>query len=142
VRRLLVFVIVFSVFAEENPLDYYRIHFEEKEEHLLADTLFEKTVWKRKVSHILLDSSGDLYRVTLLMILEYPHNYRSQNYPLYYEFESIGPAMEKLKWLDSFLERRGVMRVAVLGNKITSETILFSGYDFIPEQRAMQESKE
>jgi len=112
---------------EENPLDYYRIHFEKKEKHPLADTLFEKTIWHKKVSHIIIEEKTHSYQVTLLMIMPYPHNYKSQNYPLYYEFASFKEAFEKFTWLNKFLRQNGVMRITILGSKITSEKILYPG---------------
>lgn len=136
----LFFLLTTLLFSESaNELDYYRIHFEKRPEHPLADTLFEKTVWKRKVSHLVLETYGEKHRVTLLMILEYPHNWKSQNYPIYYEYEQLSEALEKLHWLDSFLERRGVLRVHINGNLITKEEVLFEGYDFIPEKRVLGE---
>lgn len=112
---------------DENPLDYYRIHFEKKEKHPLADTLFEKTIWHKKVSHIVLEEKPDLYQVTLLMIMPYPGNYKSQNYPLHYEFTNFQEAFEKFTWLNGFLRKNGVMRITILGSKITSEKILYEG---------------
>jgi len=100
----------------------------EKEKTNLKDTLFEKTVWHRKVSHILIEESAEIHRVTILMILPYPHNYKSENYAIYYEYKEMKEALEKLHWLDRFLKSKGVMRVKINGSKIVSEKILFKGY--------------
>ncbi|MDH5720480.1 MAG: hypothetical protein OEZ13_07630 [Spirochaetia bacterium] len=99
-----------------------------REEVNLKDTLFEKIVWQRKVSHIALEESQNIHRVTLLMIMPYPYNYKSQNYAIYYEFENLQEALEKLHGLDKFLKSNGVMRVKLNGSKIISEEIIFKGH--------------
>ena len=115
--------------ADENPLDYYHLEFETPEKHPLADTLFEKTIWHKKVSHLVIEEKPGSYQVTLLMILPYPHNYKSQNYPLYYEYATFQEAFDKFTWLNKFLRRNGVLRITILGSKITGEEILYEGND-------------
>lgn len=125
-----------------TPFDYYRLHFENKLPHPLRDTLFEKTVWHKKVSHLVLEDVKGKARVTLLMILPYPYNYKSQNFAIYYEYDNYKAAYDKYIWLDSFLKRNGVLRVLISGSRITEEKILFDGYDHIPEERIMKEYYE
>ena len=114
-----------SLLSAENELDYYKIHFQQKPKHPLADTLFEKTVWHRKVSHLVLEERAKKYRVTLLMITPYPHNYKSENYPLYYEFHSRKQARLKFEQLDSLLRENGVLRVHIKGSLIVKEETLY-----------------
>jgi len=97
----------------------------------LKDTLFEKTVWHKKVSHIVLEEKKEKYHVTLLMISPYPHNYHSQNYALYYEYDSMEEAYHKFLWMDKFLKNNGVLRIRILGSRILEETILYNG-DMVP----------
>ena len=111
---LVFFIPAFSVFSEDS-----------REEINLKDTLFEKTIWHKKVSHILLEETSGSHRVSLLMIIPYPHNYKSQNYAIYYEYENLKEALEKLHWLDHFLKSNGVLRVKINGSKIVSEKIIF-----------------
>lgn len=91
----------------------------------LKDTLFEKTVWHKKVSHIVLEEKQGYYHVTLLMITPHPYNYKSYNYRIYYEFSDFKQAMIKLNWLHRFLKEDGVLRVRIFGSKIISEKVLY-----------------
>lgn len=110
-----------------DSLQYYHLHFKKQPKHPLADTLFERTVWHRKVSHIVLEEQKNNFRVTLLMILPYHYNYKSQNYAIYYEFETYKQAFEKFIWLNKFLKQNGVARVFLNGSRIQKETILYAG---------------
>jgi len=124
----LVFIITGSVIAQEVPFSTeFDPYFAEKKEYPYKDTLFEKTIWHKKVSHIVLETREDSYRVTLLMILDSPHNYKSQNYPIWYEYGSYKKAFQKMVWLNQFIRRDGVLRVRINGNKITEETIIYNG---------------
>ena len=111
--------------------EYYKNHFILIKKHYLKDTLFEKTIWRRKVSHLVVESKNlsfpTVYRVTLLMIQSYPDNLYSHNYPLYYEFNTIEEAQTKLYWLDKFLDNNGVARIKIDGNKIIQESIVYKG---------------
>ena len=127
----LIVIVSISVFARQElpPKLYDHPYFQKAKKHPLYDTLFEKTVWKRKVSHLVLEEkSGHIY-LTLLMISPYSHNYKSFNYALHYEFKNYIDAYKKYRWLDDFLDRYGVLRIKILGSKIKSEEILFEGYD-------------
>lgn len=113
--------------ADEGPLDYYKNEFiKEKKKSHLADTLFEKTVWHKKISHIVIEEKKEFYYVTLLMIMPYPGNYKSQNYALHYKFKNFDVAFNKMQWLNKFLKDDGVLRVKILGSIIVSEKILYS----------------
>ncbi len=122
---LLLFTCVNQPFPQENELEYYKLHFKKKTKHLLADTLFEKTVWRRKVSHLLMEEKRGRYRITLLMISPYPYAYKSQNYAIYYQPNSYEAALAKFKKLDFLLQNGGVLRVKLRGSEITKETILY-----------------
>lgn len=118
----------FNIYADDpaiESMEYYKLHFEKKPKHILADTLFERTVWHKKVSHIVLEERQDTFRVTLLMILPHPHNYKSQNYAIYYQFDNYTAAFKKLVWLDDFLKHNGVARVTLDGSLIVKENILY-----------------
>lgn len=122
-------LVVISIHADDSAIDsleYYKDHFHKKPKHPLADTLFERTVWHKKVSHIVLEEKKNSTRVTLLMILPYPHNYKSQNYAIYYEFKTYQQAFEKFVWLNQFLKDNGVARVTLNGSTIVKEEILYS----------------
>lgn len=135
-RLFLVFLIMIGIVTSvtrvysikrQSPLKYYELEFKKKPPHVLADTLFEKTIWHKKVSYLVLEDKGDKFHVTLLMIMPYPHNYKSQNYPLYYEYLNYEEAFKKFVWLDKLLRKNGVLRVHILGSKITKEKVLYPG---------------
>lgn len=115
-------------FPEGDERNYYILNLLKKKPYFLNDTLFEKTVWRSKVSHILLEERAGKNRVTLLMMERYPYNYKSQNYPIYFEYENYKEAFDKLIALDKFLSASGVMRVKLNGAKIIDSRILFAGY--------------
>ena len=106
-------------------MDYYKKYFENISQHSLHDTLFEKTVWARKVSHIILEVVNKKNRVTLLMISSYPHNYKSKNYAIYYEFDSHQQARSKFNRLNFLLKNNGVFRVKIKGSQIIEEKLLY-----------------
>ena len=132
--RFFILFMLFSANIAANELDYYKNEFKTSIEHPLKDTLFEKTIWRRKVSHIVFEHRDSLYRVTLLMILEYPYNYKSQNYAIYYSFKDFKKAYDKYIWLNQFLDSSGVARVKINGNEIIDESILFPGYPVTRQQ--------
>lgn len=122
-------------FLAPNELQYYIENLKPPRIPPLADTLFEKTVWERKVSHLVLEEKGGRYYVTLLMMERFPYNYKSQNYPIHYVFDNLKDAIEKFHFLDRFLQQRGVLRVKIHNNVIIEEKVLFPGYPELPRSR-------
>ena len=111
----------------KSELRYYELEFQKKPARIWPDTLFEKTVWHKKVSHLVLEDKKDRYFVTLLMIMPYPYNYKSQNYALHYEFLEYEKAFEKFVWLDKFIKNNGVLRIKILGSLIIEEKVIYAG---------------
>jgi hypothetical protein len=107
-----------------NELHYYKDEFDARYKYPIYDTLFEKIVWERKVSHLVMEHHNDEYRVTLLMMEEYPHNYKGQNYPIHFAFKSFGEAAKKYEYMNEFLRSSGVMAVGLDGKRIVKERIL------------------
>jgi hypothetical protein len=123
------FLIITQVFPEESQgrraeLQYYRDEFEAQYKYPVYDTLFEKIIWERKVSHLVMEFQNNEYRVTLLMMQEYPYNYKSHTYPIHYVFKTFAEAAEKFESLNYFLRNNGVMAVGLNGKKIVRERIL------------------
>jgi len=129
VKTLFIFVII-SVSLWSGPasrkeqLQYYRNEFEAGYKYPIYDTLFEKIVWERKVSHLVMEFQNNEYRVTLLMMQEYPHNYKSENYPIHFAFKSFGDAAKKFETMNHFLRNNGVMAVGLDGKRIVRERVL------------------
>ena len=115
-------------YPEGDQRNYYIYNLITKPDYFLNDKKKKKTVWRRKVSHLVLETVEDRHRVTLLMMERYPYNYKGQNYPIYYEYRNFEQAMQKYIRLDKFLSASGVMRVKIHGSLITDEKILFPGY--------------
>ncbi|MES0488626.1 MAG: hypothetical protein ABUK01_01450 [Leptospirales bacterium] len=126
-------IILFSLFAPtyfgdtRSELRYYELEFKKEPPRVWPDTLFEKTVWHKKVSHLVLEDKKDRFFVTLLMISPYPYNYKSQNYALHYEFFEYEEAFAKFVWLDNFIKNNGVLRIKILGSMIIEEKIIYKG---------------
>ena len=123
-----VLLALFPLAAEKanrkDELQYYRQEFEARYKYPVYDTLFEKIVWERKVSHLVMEFHNQEYRVTLLMMEEYPYNYKGQNYPIHFAFRSFAEAAKKYESMNHFLRNNGVMAVGLEGKKIVKERIL------------------
>lgn len=107
-----------------EELQYYKEEFNARYKYPVYDTLFEKIVWERKVSHLVMEFHRDEYRVTLLMMEEYPFNYKAQNYPIYFSYPTFGEAAQKFETMNLFLRNNGVMAVGLKGSQIIHERIL------------------
>lgn len=129
------------LYAEKNTrkeeLQYYRNEFEARYKYPIYDTLFEKIIWERKVSHLAMEIHGNEYRVTLLMMQEYPWNYKSQNYPIHFAYKSFGEAAQKFTSMNHFLRNNGVMAVGLNGKKIVKERILVEPKGFSPPRPSL-----
>lgn len=110
--------------SRKEQLQYYRDEFEAGYKYPIYDTLFEKIVWERKVSHLVMEFHGNEYRVTLLMMQEYPYNYKSENYPIHFAFKSFSDAAKKFETMNMFLRNNGVMAVGLDGKRIVRERVL------------------
>lgn len=110
--------------SRKEELRYYRDEFDARYKYPIYDTLFEKIVWERKVSHLVMEHQGNEYRVTLLMMEEYPHNYKGQNYPIHFAFKNFAEAATKYEFMNNFLRNNGVMAVGIDGKRIVKERIL------------------
>jgi len=124
-----VFCFIETLFAQpkssaENPLDYYKNEFIPRKPYQVYDTLFEKIVWHRKVSHLVLGEHNGKHRVTLLMIEEYPYAYKGWNYPIHFEFDRFDQASKQFAYLDQFLRKNGVMAVGLKGNVVLHSRVL------------------
>lgn len=109
--------------SRKEELQYYRQEFEARYKYPVYDTLFEKIVWERKVSHLVMGVEKDEYRVILLMMEEYPHNYKGQNYPIHFAFKTFPEAAQKFEAMNHFLRNNGVMAVGIDGKKIVKEKV-------------------
>lgn len=120
-------------------LQYYRNEFEAQYKYPIYDTLFEKIVWERKVSHLVMEFQSNEYRVTLLMMQEYPHNYKSQTYPIHFAFKTFPEAAERFATMNHFLRNNGVMAVGLNGKKIVRERILVEAKGNVPARPRLED---
>jgi hypothetical protein len=142
--RLAIFLVITQTFSAEPQgrraeLQYYRNEFEAQYKYPVYDTLFEKIIWERKVSHLVMEFQNDEYRVTLLMMQEYPYNYKSHTYPIHYAFKTFGEAAEKFESLNHFLRNNGVMAVGLNGKKIVRERILVEAKGSAPPRPHLED---
>lgn len=120
-------------------LQYYRNEFEAQYKYPIYDTLFEKIIWERKVSHLVMEYEQNEYRVTLLMMQEYPWNYKSQNYPIYFAFSTFAEAAKKFEAMNHFLRNNGVMAVGLHGKRIVKERVLVQPVGNIPPRPVLKD---
>jgi len=118
------FMILCLPLSGENFYDRY---FPKETKTMYNDTLFERVIWHKKVSHLVMESLKDGFYVTMLVIPETPHNFKAQTYPLHYFFEAYPDAFQKMIWLDDFLKKRGILKVKLNGSRIIEEEILSNG---------------
>lgn len=122
--------IIYSKEANHNTaLSYYIQEFQSFQKPELRDTLFEKIIWHRKVSHIILEERDQSYYVTLLISPPFPHNYKAQNYPIHYIFQQLDEAQKKIKWINKALLANTIWRVTLNGSYIIQEKILYKSSD-------------
>jgi len=127
--RGLLFALISVSLIQAGELDYYKDEFTARYKYPVYDTLFEKIVWERKVSHLAMEFHSGEYWVTLLMMEEYPHNYKGQNYPIHFVYPTFAEASNKLHAMDYFLRHNGVMAVGIDGKRIVKEKILVQPKD-------------
>jgi len=58
------------------------------------------------------------------MMQEYPHNYKSETYPVYFAFKSFTDAALKFEQMNLFLRNNGVMAIGLNGKRIVKERVL------------------
>jgi len=117
-------VLIFNPVYSENFYDRY---FQKAMKTEYNDTLFERVIWHKKVSHLVIESLNNGYYVTLLVIPETPYNYKSKTYPLHYYFTTYPDAFRKFTGLNDFLRKKGILKVKINGSIITEENILSDG---------------
>ncbi len=138
-------VLCSTILAADKPTykdeyQYYKEEFTAGYKYPIYDTLFEKIVWERKVSHLAMEFHSNEYRVTLLMMQEYPYNYKDQNYPIHFAFKSFPEAAKKFEAMNHFLRNNGVMAVGLDGKKIVRERILVEAKGSAPARPRLEDS--
>jgi hypothetical protein len=123
-----IFAAIYAVFltglsAEENVYDKF---FSKANKTEFNDTMFERVIWHKKVSFLVIESLQKGYHVTMLVVPESPYNFKGTTYPLHYFFLNYNEAFKKFIWLDSFLKKKGVLKVKIQGSNIVNEKIMIS----------------
>ncbi|TGK34886.1 hypothetical protein EHQ12_06290 [Leptospira gomenensis] len=99
-----VFFSVLPVFAETNPWSL---------------PLGERIVNRKHVSHIVIESRTDHFRVTLLLNERFPYNYKSTAASLFIRVRNEKEAMDVSEKLDRYLESGWNMKLYLSGSEIT-----------------------
>lgn len=108
------------LFAE----NFYDPYFTKDVKTAYNDTLFERIIWHKKVSYLIIESLKKGFYVTMLVIPETPYDYKAKTYALHYYFESYGDAFKKFTGLNAFLRNKGILKVKINGSLIIEENIL------------------
>ncbi|MBE7410824.1 MAG: hypothetical protein L6Q54_08490 [Leptospiraceae bacterium] len=82
----------------------------------------ERIVNRKHISHIILETRPDHYRITLLVSDRFPYNYKSKSYPLYLKIENEKIAITTAKELDQYLDRGFELSLHLKGSEIISFT--------------------
>ena len=120
----LIFVVFLTTPLNVLFADVYDDLFPESEKSMYHDTMFEKIIWHKKVSNLVMETVNGEYYVTMLVSPQTPYNFKSSTYPLHYTFKSYDEAYKKFIWLDNFLKSGRILKVRISGNRILNETIL------------------
>ena len=90
---------------------------------LFSGQLDKRTVTRKNISHIVLETRDDHYRITLLVSNRFPYNYKSQSYPLFMKFSDEQAVHQMAQKLDKYLETGKILTLILDGSRI--QNILF-----------------
>ena len=71
---------------------------------IYSGSLDKRILNRKNISHIVLNTSGKGYLVTLLVSDRFPYNYKSHSYPLHYSVSNEREAIAISEKLDNYLD--------------------------------------
>ncbi|MCP5497672.1 MAG: hypothetical protein H7A23_24225 [Leptospiraceae bacterium] len=80
--------------------------------------LFYRILHRKNISHIVIETRPDHYRVTFLVSDRFPYNYKSKSYPLFIKTLSEKDAYQVAKELDEFLQTGYELKIWLNGSQI------------------------
>ncbi|MCB1158883.1 MAG: hypothetical protein H7A25_06005 [Leptospiraceae bacterium] len=87
----------------------------------------ERVINRKNVSHIVIESRKDHYRVTLLVSDRFPYNYKSQSYPFFFRKKNSEEAQKLVSYLDKFLQSGENLYIRLNGSEIVYHSALHRG---------------
>ncbi|MEM7181151.1 MAG: hypothetical protein AAF518_09570 [Spirochaetota bacterium] len=87
-------------------------------------SIHERIINRKHVSHLLIDTRRNGFRVTLLVADRFPYNYKAQSYPLFIRANSAREAQELLHKLDSYLQTGENLYIRINGTEIVKYRFL------------------
>lgn len=111
-KVLFYILIPLSILAEQNPWGL---------------SIFERILNRKHISHIVMETRPDHYRVTLITSDRFPYNYKSTSYPFYLKYKTASEARIVAKSFDEHLDKGLEIKIFLKGSEIVSYKLL--GYD-------------
>ncbi|WP_411821864.1 hypothetical protein [Leptospira sp. 'Mane'] len=75
---------------------------------------------RKDVSHIVLETRTDHFRVTLLVAERFPYNYKAASFPFFFRLEDEKKALELANTLDNYLDSGKAFTITLNGSEILS----------------------
>ncbi len=102
------FFIIFSSFLFSEPIEYNPWNL----------TIFERIIHRKHVSHLVIESRKDHYRLTLILSDRFPYNFKSRQYAFFIRFFSEIEALEASKLFDKQLDSGKEIYIQLEGSEI------------------------
>lgn len=87
-------------------------------------SLFERIVNRKHISHIVMETRPDHYRVSLIVSDRFPYNYKSTSYPFFLRYQDAKTAQETARNLDKHLDLGLEIKLFLKGSEVTSYKLL------------------
>jgi len=99
----------FSILSETNPWGL---------------SIFERIVNRKHISHIVMETRADHFRVSLIVSDRFPYNFKSQSYTFFLRYQDPTTAQETAKKLDKHLDLGLEIKLFLIGSEIKSYKLL------------------
>jgi len=87
-------------------------------------SLFERIVNRKHISHIIMETRPDHYRVSLIVSDRFPYNYKSVSYAFFLRYQDAKTAQETARILDKHLDLGLEIKLFLKGSEVTSYKLL------------------
>lgn len=89
-------------------------------EIIYQETITNRLINRRMVSHIIIETRPDHYRLVLLVNNRFPYNYKSTSYPFYIKTNSESHAIQLANDFDKMLDSGYNIQIKLNGSEIQS----------------------
>jgi len=87
-------------------------------------TIFERIIHRKHVSHLVIESRKDHYRLTFILSDRFPYNFKSRQYAFFIRFFSETEALEASKLFDKQLDSGKEIYIQLEGSEIVKYKFL------------------